>query len=98
MSKHSLKASREFRVNDTTYRYYSLQALVDQGLEQVKSLPVALKILLENLLRHEDNNSVSKEDIHNLIDWSKTRSSSHETAYHPARVFSQDFTGVPGVV
>jgi len=98
MSKDSLKTEKKLTVNGTDYQYYSLQALVDQGFEQVKTMPVSLKILLENLLRHEDGKSVDKDDIHHLIDWTKTRSSTHEIAFHPARVLMQDFTGVPGVV
>src|SRR5690554_7994525 len=98
MSKDSLKTEKKLTVNGTDYQYYSLQALVDQGFEQVKTMPVSLKILLENLLRHEDGKSVDKDDIHHLIDWTKTRSSTHEIAFHLARVLMQDFTGVPGVV
>lgn len=98
MSKDSLKTARQLTVNGEDYRYYSLKSLAEQGFDQVKTMPVSLKILLENLLRHEDGKSVKKDDIQNLIDWTKTHSSTHEIAFHPARVLMQDFTGVPAVV
>jgi len=57
-----------------------------------------LKVLLENLLRHEDGSTVTVDDIKALVDWLDNQSSDHEIAYRPARVLMQDFTGVPAVV
>ena len=57
-----------------------------------------MKVLLENLLRHEDGRSVTKEDIQAVAQWLKTKTSDREIAFRPARVLMQDFTGVPAVV
>ena len=61
-------------------------------------LPFSLKVLLENLLRHEDGQSVTTDDIKAFADWIKNKSCDREIAYRPARVLMQDFTGVPAVV
>jgi aconitate hydratase len=61
-------------------------------------LPVSLKVLLENLLRHQDGRTVRVKDIKAMAQWLDTRSSNHEIAYRPARVLMQDFTGVPAIV
>ncbi len=71
---------------------------VDAAGEQVKRLPVALKILLENLLRFEDGRSVTKEHIAALASWDPKKPTEREIAFRPARVLLQDFTGVPCVV
>ena len=60
--------------------------------------PHSIKILLENLLRHEDDKTVNHDDIHAIGAWLKTKKSDREIAYRPARVLMQDFTGVPAVV
>ena len=57
-----------------------------------------MKMLLENLLRHEDGRTVTTDDIKAVADWLKTRTSDREIAFRPARVLMQDFTGVPAVV
>ena len=61
-------------------------------------LPFALKVLLENLLRHEDGRTVTADDISAMAAWLTTRTSEREIAFRPARVLMQDFTGVPAVV
>jgi aconitate hydratase len=61
-------------------------------------LPVSLKILLENLLRHEDDNTVTRDDIVALAEWDPQAEPAVEIAFRPARVLMQDFTGVPAVV
>ena len=61
-------------------------------------LPYSLRVLLENLLRHEDGVSVTKEDIEALVAWDPQAAPSQEIAFRPARVLMQDFTGVPAVV
>lgn len=94
----SFNTRRQLNVNGVTYDYFSLPALEESGLKEISKLPHSLKILLENLLRHEDNLTVNKEDIHALRAWMLTKKSDREIAYRPARVLMQDFTGVPAVV
>ena len=94
----SFNSLRELSVNDKTYHYYSLEAAEAAGLKGISRLPYSLKVLLENQLRHEDGQSVTKEDIRAFVDWLKKKRSTHEIAYRPARVLMQDFTGVPAVV
>jgi aconitase A len=69
-----------------------------QGLEGASKLPFSLKVLLENLIRHEDGRTVSKADLKATVDWLAKRRSDREIAFRPARVLMQDFTGVPAVV
>ena len=84
-------------VGGRTLRVARLAALEKAGL-RVGRLPYALKILLENLLRHEDGNTVTAADIEALVRWQPMAEPSTEIAFRPARVLMQDFTGVPGVV
>ena len=100
MSKQSLdsfKTLRNFREGSKTYAYHSLKAAEKNGLAGISNLPVSLKILLENLLRHEDGHHVRHDDIKALASWAKKRKSDREIAFHPARVLMQDFTGVPAL-
>jgi aconitate hydratase len=85
-------------VGTKTYVYYSLPVAEKNGLKGISRLPFSMKVLLENLLRHEDGRSVSKEDIQACAQWLKTKSSERDIAFRPARVLMQDFTGVPAVV
>lgn len=96
-SLDSFKTLRKFRLGSKSLAYYSLKAAEMNGLKGVSRLPVCLKVLLENLLRHEDGKNVGKKDIRSLAEWSKQRRSDHEIAFHPARVLMQDFTGVPAL-
>jgi aconitate hydratase len=97
-SLDSFKCARTLKVGTKTYVYYSLPAAEKNGLKGISRLPFSMKVLLENLLRHEDGRSVSKEDIQACAQWLKTKSSEREIAFRPARVLMQDFTGVPAVV
>jgi len=97
-SLDSFKCEREIKVRGGTYTYYDLGEAEKNGLKGISKLPRSLKVLLENLLRHEDGTTVKKEDIQAMADWLKTKTSTHEIAYRPARVLMQDFTGVPAVV
>ncbi|HET7154179.1 MAG TPA: aconitate hydratase AcnA, partial [Hyphomicrobiaceae bacterium] len=81
-----------------TYEYFSLPDAEKNGLAGIASLPLSLKVLLENLLRFEDGRSVKADDIRAVAEWLKTKTSTREIAYRPARVLMQDFTGVPAVV
>jgi aconitate hydratase len=75
-----------------------MQAAQRQGLTLNPRLPFSLKVLLENLLRNEDNTSVSADDIRGIANWKPNQNLEREIAYHPARVLMQDFTGVPAIV
>jgi len=97
-SLDSFNCEREIKVGKTVYTYYDLNEAEKNGLDGISKLPKSLKVLLENLLRHEDGSTVIKNDILAMVDWLKTRTSTHEIAYRPARVLMQDFTGVPAVV
>lgn len=93
----SFNAKQTLTVADKTYEIYSLPAAA-QELGDVSRLPYSLKVLLENLLRYEDNRTVTADDVRSIADWLKTQTSNREIAYRPARVLMQDFTGVPAVV
>ena len=97
-SLDSFKCERKMSVRGGTYTYYDLGEAEKNGLAGISRLPNSLKVLLENLLRNEDNATVTKEDILAIAGWLKTKKSTHEIAYRPARVLMQDFTGVPAVV
>ncbi len=94
----SFKCRRTLKVGKKSYEYYSLTVAEKNGLEGISSLPFSMKVLLENLIRHEDSRTVSKQDIKAVADWAKKRKSDREIAFRPARVLMQDFTGVPAVV
>jgi aconitate hydratase len=94
----TLKTRSTLDVNGIHYDYYSIPAAEKAGLKNLSKLPFSLKILLENLLRHEDNITVNQDDIKAIATWVDEQSSDREIAYRPARVLMQDFTGVPAVV
>jgi len=93
----SLGTLSQLDVNGKTYHYYSLPKAAEK-LGNIDKLPASLKVLLENLLRHEDGDTVTKDDFQAMADWLKERKSTKEIGYRPARVLMQDFTGVPAVV
>ncbi len=98
-SLDSFKCRKSLKVGNKTYVYYSLKAAEKNGLEGISSLPYSLKVLLENLLRHEDGRTVTRKDIEAMAKWVKSKGKSdREIAFRPARVLMQDFTGVPAVV
>ncbi len=84
-------------VGGRSYQIARLGALEKAGLS-VARLPYSLRILLENLLRHEDGASVPASDIEALAKWEPRAEPNTEIAYRPGRVLLQDFTGVPAVV
>ncbi len=94
----TLKTRRSLSVNGVEYDYFSLAAAEQAGITGLAKLPFSLKILLENLLRFEDGESVTLDDIKAISQWLEKKSSDREIAYRPARVLMQDFTGVPAVV
>ena len=94
---NSFQALDRFKVGDHSFRYYRLGALTSAGIDLAR-LPFSLKILLENLLRHEDDVTVTKADILGLAGWDPKAIPNLEIAFRPSRVLLQDFTGVPAVV
>ncbi len=94
---NSFNALQTLTVGSSNYQIFSLTQ-AEKKLGDIAKLPKSLKVLLENLLRFEDQHSVKTEHIHALAEWLKTRTSDQEIQYRPARVLMQDFTGVPAVV
>ncbi len=95
----TLNVRRTLEAAGARYEYFSLAAAAERPeLAGLARLPRTLKVLAENLLRHEDGRSVTVEDIRALADWAASGRSAREVAYRPARVLMQDFTGVPAVV
>lgn len=94
---NSFHARSSLQTGGREYEIYRLDALAKSGVD-VQRLPYSLKILLENLLRHEDGVTVSADDIRALAMWDPTSRPSKEISFMPARVLLQDFTGVPALV
>ena len=94
----SFKTRRTMTVGGKTYAYFSLVAAEKAGLKNISKLPYSMRVLLENLLRHEDGKTVKAEDVKAIAAWLKDRKSDREIAFRPARVLMQDLTGVPAVV
>lgn len=97
-SLDSFNAKRTLSVGGRTYTYYSLVAAEAAGLAGLSRLPFSIKVLAENLLRHEDGHSVTADDIRALAAWGAADQPHREIAFRPGRVLMQDFTGVPAVV
>ena len=95
---NSFQTRTEIRSGGRSVQIYSLPALEKAGFPGVSRLPFSLKILLENLLRREDNAFVKAEDVRAVAEWDAAADSSKEISFMPARVLLQDFTGVPCVV
>jgi aconitate hydratase len=95
---NSYESRSTLSVNGQSYTYYDLPKAAQKLGIDAKRLPFSLKILLENLLRYEDGNTVNKNDIAAFKGWLEHKSNPHDIAYRPARVLMQDFTGVPAVV
>ena len=96
-NQNSFKCLKEISVNGKNYSYYSLKEAEKNGLEGINKLPKSIKVLLENLLRYEDNVTVNKEQILAIKEWLNSKKSKTEIAYRPARVLLQDYTGIPAV-
>jgi aconitate hydratase len=97
-SLDSFKCRRTLKLDGEKYDYFSLKETEANGLPGISSLPFSLKVLLENLLRHEDGRTVTADDIKGVALWLEQKKSDREIAFRPARVLMQDFTGVPAVV
>jgi aconitate hydratase len=95
----SFGCQRALDVDGRLYTYFSLPEAEKNGLAGISNLPFSLKVLLENLLRFEDGQSVRRADIEALARWPQDRGAAGtEIGFRPARVLMQDFTGVPAVV
>ena len=94
---NSFGSRSQLKSGNRTYEIFKLSALTQHGVS-LDRLPYSLRILLENLLRHEDGTRVTADDIQFLAKWDAQAEPSREIAYMPARVLMQDFTGVPAVV
>ncbi|HKJ04579.1 MAG TPA: aconitate hydratase AcnA [Geopsychrobacteraceae bacterium] len=98
MNKDSFSSRKTLKLKSGTYRYCSLKTASDNGLGDLSGLPKTIKILLENLLRKEDGERITRKSIESVANWSPKQSSGSEINFSPARVLMQDFTGVPAVV
>ncbi|MGX6642157.1 aconitate hydratase AcnA [Legionella pneumophila] len=98
VGQDSLSTKSQLTVDGKTYNYYSLKEAENKHFKGINRLPYSLKVLLENLLRFEDGNTVTTKDIKAIADWLHNKTSQHEIAFRPTRVLMQDFTGVPAVV
>ncbi len=100
VGQDTAKTRRSLSVNGKSISYYSIPAAQEAGLGDFSNLPAALKVVLENMLRFEDDGfSVSVDDIKAFAEWGANGGKNpREIAYRPARVLMQDFTGVPAVV
>ncbi len=96
-NKNSYNSLKKISIDSKDFKYYSLHEAEKNGLDGISKLPKSIKVLLENLLRYEDDLSVTKFQIEAIKNWLKTKKSKTEIAYRPARVLLQDYTGIPAV-
>ena len=96
-TKNSYNSLSNIEINGKSYKIFSLSRAENNGLSGISKLPKSLKVLLENLLRYEDDLSVTKNQIEAIKQWLKDKKSKTEIAYRPARVLLQDYTGIPAV-
>ncbi len=96
-SKNSFKSLDTISSSGKDYKIFNLKNAEKNGLQGISKLPKSLKVLLENLLRHEDDLTVDKNQILALKDWLKNKKSNTEIAYRPARTLLQDYTGIPAI-
>ena len=98
IGQDTLNSKKTLEANGKTYHYFDINTVADKGWGDLSKLPFSLKVLLENLLRFEDGDSVTSADVEAVMRWLENKRSDNEINYRPARVLMQDFTGVPGVV
>lgn len=96
-NKNSYNSLKSISIDNKNFKFYSLNEAEKNGLDGISKLPKSLKVLLENLLRYEDDLSVQKNQIEAIKNWLKEKKSKTEIAYRPARVLLQDYTGIPAV-
>src|SRR5919109_4829367 len=95
---NTFNSQSSLRSGATDYDYFSLENAEKAGAGAVSKLPFSLKVMLENLLRFEDGQTVSADDIRALVSSPGAARLEREIAFRPARVLMQDFTGVPAIV
>ena len=95
--KNSFNCIKKLNINGKNYNYFSLAEAEKNGLSGISRLPNSLKILLENLLRFEDDLTVNTTQIEALKNWLTNKSSKTEIAYKPSRILMQDYTGIPAI-
>jgi len=95
-SLNSFNTRSTLQLNGQDYEYFDLNKL--ESADKLKRLPITHKVLLENMLRFEDDVTVSKNDVTALLNWDSKATPDHEIQLRPSRVLLQDFTGVPAVV
>lgn len=98
MKKDNLGTRKKLASSKKDYAYYSIEQAGKKTGYDFAALPYSLKVILENLLRHEDGKTVTVDDIKAVGKWLKDKKSNREISFSPARVLMQDFTGVPAVV
>jgi aconitate hydratase A / 2-methylisocitrate dehydratase len=97
-SRNSFHTQSTIKAGGEPFEIFRLETLEREGTGKVSRLPFSMKILLENLLRQEDEKFVRAEDVHALANWEPKAEPTKEISFLPARVLLQDFTGVPAVV
>ena len=95
---NNLDTLSDLSVGDKTYKIYSLEKLESRYGASISKLPFSIRILLENLLRNFDGETVTERHVESLANWDPSNTEAREIPYNPARVILQDFTGVPCVV
>ncbi|MFV2038376.1 MAG: aconitase family protein, partial [Paracoccaceae bacterium] len=99
VGRDTTRTRRNLKVAGRAFDYFSIAAAQDAGLGDFSRLPAVLRVVLENLLRFEDDKTVTQDDIRAFATWAQNGGKNpREIAYRPARVLMQDFTGVPAVV
>ena len=93
--KNSYNSLKTISIDNKEYKYYSLKEAEKNGLEGISNLPKSLKVLLENLLRYEDDLSVNKNQIDSIKEWLKTKKSNTEIAYQTSKGFTSRLYGYP---
>ena len=97
-AKDQFSISRNLEVGGKSYRYFSLQALEEQGYGNVSKLPFSIRVLLEAAVRQFDGRAITEDHVKLLSKWNEGRDNNKEIPFIPARIVLQDFTGVPVVV
>ncbi|WP_405143027.1 aconitate hydratase AcnA [Paenibacillus sp. FSL H7-0942] len=97
-AKNHFSAARSLEVGGKSYRYYSLDALQENGHGDLSRLPFSIKVLLEAAIRQFDGRAITEEHVKQLTGWADGRDNNKEIPFIPARIVLQDFTGVPVVV
>lgn len=98
VGNNKLNTEQSLNVDGQTFHYFSLKEAEKNHFPGISRLPFSLKVLFENLLRYQDDNTVTADDVKAIASWLVDKKNPHEIAYRPARVLMQDFTGVPAVV